>query len=299
MARKLDLYWSASGLLDEARHWLELGLATGAGTPQERALALAVAARFAVLQNDRIRARELVDEGNEVAAAVDDTRALGLLLVPAAMLSVWDGTPAAAADQADTAVALLRAASNLPGELMALFVAGVCHGFAGNSAEAAARHQQCIARADEVGERHMKALAVAGLGEQELAAGQLEEATALFREAIVLKRELGDRMGMAVGAGLPGTRRDRGGPGRAGSAAAGCRRGHLGRRRHVGDRQPLRRSRRPGPTASSRHASSWASSGSVSCSAEAPSSASTRRSGSPWRRRPTRIHLPRPSSRPR
>ena len=31
MARKLDLYWSASGSLDEARHWLELGLASGAG----------------------------------------------------------------------------------------------------------------------------------------------------------------------------------------------------------------------------------------------------------------------------
>ena len=45
----------------------------------------------------------------------------------------------------------------------------------------------------------MKALAVAGLGEHELAAGRLDEAAALFREAIVLKRELGDRMGMAVG----------------------------------------------------------------------------------------------------
>ena len=72
MARKLDLYWSACGLLDEARHWLELALATGAGTPQERALAMAVAARFAVLQHDRIRARELVEEGTEVATAVED-----------------------------------------------------------------------------------------------------------------------------------------------------------------------------------------------------------------------------------
>ena len=199
MARKLDLYWSACGFLDEARHWLELALATGAGTPEERALAMAVAARFAVLQHDRARASGLVEEGTEVAAGVGDTEAMGLLLLPAAMLAVWDGTPSAAADQADSAVPLLRAASNLPGELMALFVAGVCHRFAGNGVEAAARHHQCIALADEVGERHMKALAVAGLGEHELAAGRLPEATALFREAIVLKRELGDRMGIAVG----------------------------------------------------------------------------------------------------
>jgi len=31
MARQLDLYWSASGLLDEARHLLEIGLASGTG----------------------------------------------------------------------------------------------------------------------------------------------------------------------------------------------------------------------------------------------------------------------------
>jgi non-specific serine/threonine protein kinase len=199
MTRKLDLYWSASGLLDEARHWLELELAAGAGTTPERGLALALAARFAVLQNDRPSARELLDRGIEAVAAIDDTRGLGVLLVPAAMVSVWDGNPGEAADQADRAVALLRAASDLRGELTALFVAGVCHGFAGNDAEAADRHRQCVARADEVGERHMKALAVAGLGELELAAGRLDEAATLFREAIVLKRELGDRMGLAVG----------------------------------------------------------------------------------------------------
>jgi non-specific serine/threonine protein kinase len=199
MATRLDLYWSACGLLDEARHWLELELAAGAGTAQERGLAMALAARFAVLQNDRSSARDLLDRGNEVAGRAGDDRALGALMVPAAMLAVWDGSPAAAADQADRAVALLRAASDLRGELLALFVAGVCHGFAGNSEEAAARHRQCIAKADDVGERHMKALAVTGLGEQELAAGRLDEAAARFREAIVLKRELGDRMGMAVG----------------------------------------------------------------------------------------------------
>ncbi len=198
MARRLDLYWSACGLLDGARHWLELALATEAGPPQERALAMALAARFAVLQHDRSRARELVDDGTEVATAFADDPALGLLLVPSAMLAVWDGTPTAAAEQADAAVALLHDAANLPGELLALFVAGVCHGFAGNGRQSADRHRQCIARADEVGERHMKALALTGLGEHELAAGRLPDATALFGQAIILKRDLSDRMGIAV-----------------------------------------------------------------------------------------------------
>jgi non-specific serine/threonine protein kinase len=159
---------------------------------------MAVTARFAVLQHDRRRARELIEEGMAVATSADDSRALGLLLVPAAMLSVWEGNPAMGAEQADRAVAILRAETPLAGELLALFVAGVCHGFAGNATESADRHRLCIARADEVGEQHMKALAVAGLGEQELAGGRLQEATVLFAEALILKQELGDRMGMAV-----------------------------------------------------------------------------------------------------
>ena len=199
MARKLDLYWSACGLLDEGRHWLELALATGAGPPQERALAMGVAARFAVFQHDRSRARELVEEGTEVASALADDLALGLVLIPSAMLAVWDGTPTAAAEQAEAAVSLLRAPSDLRAELISLFVAGVCHGFAGDGRQSADRHRQCIARADEFGERHMKALALTGLGEHELAAGRLPEATALFGQAIILKRELSDRMGIAVG----------------------------------------------------------------------------------------------------
>ena len=68
MARRLDLYWSACGLLDEARHWLDLTLVSGAGSPQERAAAMGVAARFAVLQNDRGQAQRLIDEGNRLAS---------------------------------------------------------------------------------------------------------------------------------------------------------------------------------------------------------------------------------------
>ena len=83
MARKLDLYWSACGFLDEARHWLELALATGAGTPEERALAMAVAARFAVLQHDRARASGAGRGGDRGGHSVGDTEAIGLLLLPA------------------------------------------------------------------------------------------------------------------------------------------------------------------------------------------------------------------------
>ncbi len=240
MARKLDLYWSACGLLDEARHWLELGLATGAGTPQERAVAMAVAARFAVLQNDRIRARELVDEGTDLATARRGHPRARVAPGPcrhALGLGRHSGRGGGAGRPSGGPA---RAASNLPGELMALFVAGVCHGFAGNDAEAVARHQQCIARANQVGELHMKALAVAGLGEQELASGRLDEATALFREAIVLKSELGDRMGIAVGLDSLGRVATAEGRGERAALLLGAAEGIWDLVGHVRDRQPLR-----------------------------------------------------------
>jgi non-specific serine/threonine protein kinase len=166
-------------------------------------------------------------------------------------------------------VTLLRDASNRPGELLALFVAGVCHGFAGNSVQSTARHRQCVARADEHGERHMKALAVAGLGEQELAAGHLDEAAALFGEAIVLTRELGDRMGIAVGLdslGRVATAQGRGSGQRL----------LLGAAEGIWDVVGMSETGNPFAFAPSRSdglrgpASFWARNGSVTCSAAVP-----------------------------
>lgn len=193
----LELFWSAAGLLDEARHWFDIALETGAGTAAQRASAMATAARLAVLQNDRICAKHLVDRAAHEAAG--DARANGLLLIPAAMLAVWEGDRAEAVEHADRAAKILHEAADLRGELLALFVAGVCYGFRGDSATAITRHELCITKANQAGERYMRALAVAGLGEQALSAGDLDRADALFRESIRLKRELRDRMGIAVG----------------------------------------------------------------------------------------------------
>ena len=52
----LDSYWVTTGLADEARHWLEAGLATGRGKPADRTLAMVLAARFAGLQHDLVEA---------------------------------------------------------------------------------------------------------------------------------------------------------------------------------------------------------------------------------------------------
>ena len=151
------------------------GLAQVTVRRSSESLAMAVAARFAVLQHDRIRARELVDEGNEVAGP-SRTPVLSECCSSRPRCCRSGKAARPWPRNRPTGGGAVAGRGYLPGELLALFVAGVCHGFAGNSVEATARHRGCIGGADEVGERHMKALAVAGLGEQELAAGRLDEA---------------------------------------------------------------------------------------------------------------------------
>ncbi len=88
---ELDLYWSASGLLDEARHWLETGLVTGDGTAQERA------GRWPSPRGSRHCSTTGAEPGQSDAGtswpSPSMTPVARLLLVPAAMLAVWDGTP--------------------------------------------------------------------------------------------------------------------------------------------------------------------------------------------------------------
>ena len=72
MATDLDSYWVTTGLAGEARHWLEVGLARGAGDPAERALAMMMAARFACLQDDLTTARRWLEQASPEAEAADD-----------------------------------------------------------------------------------------------------------------------------------------------------------------------------------------------------------------------------------
>ena len=94
MARKLDLYWSACGLLDEARHWLDLTLASGR---RDAAGAGQCDGRGRPLRGPAERPGPGQGAGrgghHEWRPGSGDTQALGVLLVPDAMLAVWDGAP--------------------------------------------------------------------------------------------------------------------------------------------------------------------------------------------------------------
>ena len=192
----LDAFWVTNGLANEARHWLELGLATGCGKPSLRAMAMVLAARFAGLQNDLTEAHVWLDEASREAESADDDRARGLTLVLRAILAAWSHDLEGAVDASRSSVALLRDGDDA--ELVALFVEGLCLAVAGDSEAARSAYERLIARTAEVGETFRRSLALIGLAELALAAGDLPTATQHATDALEMKSELDDWTGIAV-----------------------------------------------------------------------------------------------------
>ena len=113
-----------------------------------------------------------------------------------AVLAVWDGDVDLAVAASQAAVPRLQAGDDA--ELVALSVAGICLGFAGDREAAVLAYERAIARAEEVGETFRRSFALSGLGELFLASGDDARATELVTEALRMKAELDDQMGIAV-----------------------------------------------------------------------------------------------------
>ncbi len=193
----LDLFWVTTGLANEARHWLGVGLASQRGKPAERALGMLLAAKFAGLQYDLTDARALLARGSSAAETADDDHARGLLHVLSAVLAVWDGEFDAAVEAAQAAVPLLRSSDDA--ELLGLAVVGLAMAVAGDREAAVAAYERAIARSEEIGETFRRSLALSGLGELALEGRELARATELTSQALRMKVALDDRMGIAVG----------------------------------------------------------------------------------------------------
>ena len=205
----LDQFWLAAGWLAEARHWWEIALSSGAGSTKERVVAGALSARFAAMQHDLPVARSTLDhawaEAERVAATngpemptSNEVRAS--LLLPEAMLTVWAGDRMGAVRAAEEAVEVLESRDEeMSLRLTAWEMLGTFRGFAGDREGSIAAHKQCIALAEGVGETFRRSASLAGVAEQELAAGDLAAAAEGFAAALAMKAELGDRFGVALG----------------------------------------------------------------------------------------------------
>ena len=205
----LDQFWLAAGWLAEARHWWEIALSSGAGSPRERVVAGALSARFAAMQHDLPVARSSLDQAWAEAERLGTANETDMptsnevrasLLLPEAMLTVWAGDRMGAVRAAEKAVEMLGSRDeNMSLRLTAWEMLGTFRGFAGDREGSITAHKQCIALAEGAGEAFRRSASLAGVAEQELAAGELAAAAEGFAAALAMKAELGDRFGVALG----------------------------------------------------------------------------------------------------
>ena len=198
IASDLEPYWVTAGRADEARHWLQVGLATDGGKPAERAHAMGLVARFAGLQHDLGTARDWAARAAEQAEAADDDATRGVVLTLTATLAARDGDLDLAVDSSARAVALQHARGSVIGEVRALFVHGLSQRLSGDRVAATEAYTRAIRLSDASGDTFWKSFSLAGLGEVSLDGGSADRAEELFVEALALKVELGDRLGIAL-----------------------------------------------------------------------------------------------------
>ena len=198
MASDLESYWVTAGLADEARHWLEIGLDSGRGEPALRAHAMALLARFAGLQHDFGAAHAWAAEADAGPAAAPAAGPRAVVQPRPAAPPGRAAAPARRGAASRRAVATLAADAPLSVRLRALFVRGVCLRLAGDGTGATEVHEEAVTRGAAAGETFWRSFSLTGLGELALDAGRADRAEELFGEALRLKVELGDRLGIAM-----------------------------------------------------------------------------------------------------
>src|SRR6478735_10596434 len=111
MVTALEPYWTVTGRLGEARHWLARALAVAEADAGTRARALAMAAWTATLQGEPDTGRRMLDEAASLLAgdAAHDA-VLARVLVARAVETTWRGHPTEALVPLEQAVDEARAA---------------------------------------------------------------------------------------------------------------------------------------------------------------------------------------------
>ncbi|MGZ4491264.1 MAG: ATP-binding protein [Nocardioidaceae bacterium] len=193
----LEPYWAVTGLLGEARHWLARALAVAEADAGTRARALAMAAWTATLQGEPGTSRSMLDEAAALLAGGADDAGCARVLVARAVECCWRGSPDEALTPLEQAVTAARTAGDRPLESWALMVLALCRGLTGDLDDAGTALQACVDLTGPAGEVHVRSHAVAALGMLALLRGDPDAAADLERQALVMKRDLGDRSGSA------------------------------------------------------------------------------------------------------
>ena len=191
-------YLWARDLLGQTRPWVIRALAAAPGPSPLRARGLVLAAQLAIAQGDLAAAEPLLTEGRELAVRTGDAAALAFAGYAAATLAMYTGQPAAALPHFEAALAVCDALPTLNQRLDLLLAYAVAAALAGDEARATACHEWIVAVTEPVGERFNRSNSLWALGLAAWRQGDRPRAERLQREALRLKWQIDDRLGVAM-----------------------------------------------------------------------------------------------------
>ncbi|QIK67741.1 LuxR family transcriptional regulator [Nocardioides sp. HDW12B] len=194
----LEGYWLVTGLLAEARHWLELALSHGTGTVPERALAHGMLAYLAAIRGDTDDAAAHLAENDALVAE----QPLGLLVAyqafTRASVAFFAGDMDEALTRAQEALARFEDVGVVNHVSVCLMITGVCHDHRGEREAAERAIEACLETTRAAGELYTRSLALWWRGVAARDAGDLDRAARLQLEALTMKEVLRDRPGLAM-----------------------------------------------------------------------------------------------------
>ncbi|MGK5552392.1 ATP-binding protein [Actinomadura kijaniata] len=212
------------GLIGEARHWADRLLAERGPEPGPAGTELlALSAWLAAVQNDLAVSRTLVDQAEERAHATGDTRALGYTHQVRGTIAVYSGHPEEAIGLLTEARRLHQAAgtADVLVPIGEVFLAQAC--LAAGDVPAALGHSAATAAAmGEAGEQWCRSYALCVHGLALLTTGDTDGAARDLRAALRVKRDLRDRLGIALALDLLGAAMIADGDGAGGARLLGA-----------------------------------------------------------------------------
>lgn len=198
----LEGYWIAAGLVSEARRWFDKGFSvpaeSDAAASPGRVTALRVATWFALIQTDMIAAARLADEADWLARDLDDPAARADVLMGRGLLVAWEGDAPRGAELLEQCAEQFRQLGNVRDQVYGLLVCGELRGFIGDIEGARRAEEKVVALTEARGELYYRSFALALLAVVGIDAGELDRARELLHESLRMKRQLDDRLGVAL-----------------------------------------------------------------------------------------------------
>jgi non-specific serine/threonine protein kinase len=191
-------YLWARDLLGEARRWLEQALPHVTEPSPLRARALLLAAQLAIAQGDLDAAAHPLAEGRALAVRSGDPAALAFAGYASGTAAMSGGDPVAAMGFLTEALAACADLPTVNQRLDVLLALAIAAGLAKDEKLAITSHEEVVALTEPVGERFNRSNSLWALGLAAWRQGDHRRAASLQRQALKLKWEIDDRLGVAL-----------------------------------------------------------------------------------------------------